>query len=234
MLISILVPVYNESAVILKTLEKVKEQQLENIEFEVIVIDDGSKDNTVELLKQHTELYSHLIELPQNQGKGKAIMTGIAAAKGEYILCQDADLEYDPRDYPQLMFPVTNYEADVVMGSRLTAPQYTRVHYFWHKQGNRLITTIFNVLNNTTFTDIYSGYFLFRKSLVDPDLLRAYSWEQQAEILSMTVQNGTVFYEVPISYHGRTYSDGKKIKAYHALAIIFMIIKCRIFPGWRK
>ena len=230
MLISILVPVFNESKVILKTLEKVREQQIESVEFEVIIIDDGSKDNTVELLKQHPELYSTLIELPQNMGK--AIMTGIAAANGEYVLCQDADLEYDPRDYPVLMFPVINYEAEVVMGSRLTAPQYTRVHYFWHKQGNRLITTIFNILNNTTFTDIYSGYFLFKKSLVNPELLKAYSWEQQAEILSMTVQKGIVYYEVPISYHGRTYSDGKKIKPHHALAIIFMIIKCRFFPHW--
>lgn len=227
MILSILVPVYNESSVVLELLDKVNAQKIDGVDFQILIIDDGSTDDTVELLESRPDLYTDLIKLPVNKGKGAAIMIGIAAAKGDYILCQDADLEYDPRDYGSLLFPVTNYAADIVLGSRLTAPQYTRVHYYWHKIGNRFITFVFNVLNNTTFTDIYSGYFLFKKSLVNADDLKAEGWEQQAEILSKTVAEGKVYYEVPISYHGRTYEDGKKIKYYHVFAIISMIVKCR-------
>lgn len=228
MILSILVPVFNESKVVLELLEKVNAQKIDDIEFQILIIDDGSTDNTVQLLKSRSDLYTDLITLPENRGKGAAIMTGIEAAKGDYILCQDADLEYDPRDYGTLLFPITNYQADIVLGSRLIAPQYTRVHYYWHKIGNRFITFVFNILNNTTFTDIYSGYFLFKKSLVNAAELNAEGWEQQAEILSNAVAAGTVYYEVPISYHGRTYEDGKKIKYYHVFAIIWMILKRRL------
>ena len=228
MILSILVPVYNESQMVIKLLEKVNAQSIDGVEFQVLVIDDGSTDDTVQLLEERPDLYTELIKLPENRGKGAAIISGITAASGEYLLCQDADLEYDPRDYGTLLFPVLNYEADIVMGSRLIAPQYTRVHYYWHKIGNRFITLAFNILNNTTFTDIYSGYFLFRKSLVKVNDLSAYGWEQQAEILSKAVAAAKVYYEVPVSYHGRTYEDGKKIKYYHVFAIVWMILKCRI------
>ena len=114
------------------------------------------------------------------------------------------------------------------MGSRMVAPEYTRVSYFWHKLGNRTITFIFNIINNTTFTDIYSCYLLFRRRLVNPDELQTEGWEQHAEILSLAVARGEKLYEVPISYHGRTYAEGKKIKAYHAAAIIWTILKRRI------
>jgi len=229
MLISILIPVYNESAVIIKLLDKVNAQHIEGITFEIIIIDDGSIDETLQILAQHPDLYSRIIKLPHNRGKGAAIKEGLTVSNGEYVLFQDADLEYDPNDYSSLFYPVLFYSADIVLGSRLTAPQYTRVHYYWHKVGNRLITFIFNVLNNTTFTDIYSGYLLIRRSLIDPEQLRSEGWEQQAEILSTVVNKGKIFYEVPISYHGRTYEDGKKIKAYHAIAILSMIIKCKLF-----
>lgn len=233
MLITVLIPVYNESAMIIELLRKVKAQEIDGVEFEIIVVDDGSTDNTVQILNQHAELYTKILELTENRGKGAAVKKGLAIANGDYVLFQDADLEYDPSDYSSLIYPILNYSADVVLGSRLTAPQYTRVHYYWHKVGNRFITFVFNILNNTTFTDIYSGYLVFRRNLIEPDLLRSEGWEQQAEILSEVVKKGKIFYEVPISYHGRTYEDGKKIKAYHAIAVLAMIIKCRLFsfPG---
>ena len=136
-------------------------------------------------------------------------------------------MEYDPADYEKLFLPVSRFEAGLVMGSRMVAPEYTRVSYFWNKVGNRVITLIFNVLNNTTFTDIYSCYLMYRRDLVDPDGLVSEGWEQQAEILSIAARNAKNMYEVPISYHGRTHEEGKKIRAHHAVAVILMIIKMR-------
>ena len=125
--------------------------------------------------------------------------------------------------------PVLKFGADIVMGSRLTASPCTRVSYFWHKIGNRLITLIFNVLNNTTFTDVYSCYLLYRRDLVAVDDIVADGWEQQAEILSRAVANAESMYEVPISYFGRPYAEGKKIKAHHAVAVVWTIFIRRFF-----
>ena len=155
--LSIIIPAYNEQATIVELLEKVAEQKVDGIAFEVIVIDDGSKDRTVELLEARPELYTSLVRQPQNGGKGAAVKAGLAVASGEYVLFQDADLEYDPNDYAKLFEPILRFDADVVMGSRLIASPITRVSYFWHKVGNKLITLTFNILNNTTFT-IYKKY----------------------------------------------------------------------------
>ena len=123
-------------------------------------IDDGSKDDTVEKLQARPELFSRLLELPKNGGKGAAVKEGLKAATGEYILFQDADLEYDPVDYADLFVPLREFDSDIVFGSRIIAPRYIRVHLFWHKVGNRGITFLFNLLFNTTFSDIYSCYLL--------------------------------------------------------------------------
>ncbi len=227
--VSILIPAYNEEATILEILRKVHAVKCRGVEFEVLVIDDGSTDLTIELLEDQPELYSRLLRMPKNGGKGAAVKMGMASATGDYILFQDADLEYDPADYQKLMFPVTEHQADVIMGSRFVAPQCIRVSYFWHKVGNRLITFIFNILNNTTFTDVYSCYLMFRRELVDPEQLKTVGWEQHAEILSIATRNSKVFYEVPVSYHGRTYEDGKKIRAHHTIAVIWTMIKKRFF-----
>jgi len=225
--VSILVPAYNEEATIIEILQAVHSQKVDGVTFEVIVIDDGSKDQTVELLEAHPGLYSKLIKQPCNGGKGAAVKAGLKEATGDYILFQDADLEYDPVDYKKLMLPVLRFDADVVMGSRFLAPEFTRVSYFWHKMGNYLITFVFNILNNTTFTDVYSCYLMFRRTLVEPNRLTTEGWEQQAEILSKAVGAGKSFYEVPISYQGRTYEEGKKIRAHHAVSVIWTIIRMR-------
>jgi glycosyltransferase involved in cell wall biosynthesis len=226
--VSIIIPAYNEEKTIIQVLKQVQAQQSDTISLEVIVVDDGSTDGTAKLIEANRKLVAHYIRQPQNRGKGAAVKAGLQAATGDFVLFQDADLEYNPVDYGKMFKPLQLFDADVVMGSRMVAPEYTRVSYFWHKLGNRTITFIFNIINNTTFTDIYSCYLLFRRRLVNPDELQTEGWEQHAEILSLAVARGEKLYEVPISYHGRTYAEGKKIKAYHAAAIIWTILKRRI------
>jgi glycosyltransferase involved in cell wall biosynthesis len=199
------------------------------VTFEIIVIDDGSRDKTVSLLQDRPELYSELIVLLVNGGKGAAVKAGLGAASGDYILFQDADLEYDPEDYEKLMLPVLKFGADLVLGSRFVAPQYTRVSYFWHKIGNKLVTFLFNLLNNTTFTDIYSCYLMYRRSLLAPEQLITTGWEQHAEILSRVFTSAKSVYEVPISYRGRTYEEGKKIMAHHVISVTWTIVVRRFF-----
>ena len=221
-------PAYNEQRTIVEILESISAQKLADTEIEVIVVDDGSDDQTVAVLESRPDLYSKFIKNEENGGKGSAVRDGLRVATGEYILFQDADLEYDPSDYKTLWVPASKFEADVIMGSRFVAPQYTRVSYFWHRVGNRFITLLFNIMNNTTFTDIYSCYLMYRRILVDPENLRSNGWEQHAEILSTAVSRAEGIYEVPISYHGRTYEEGKKIKARHILAVLWMIVKMRL------
>ena len=224
--ISIIIPAYNEQKTIIELLEKVMKQNIDSVKLQVIVVDDGSKDNTVALLESRPELYSKLVIQAQNGGKGAAVKAGLAYADGDYILFQDADLEYDPADYEKLIEPVLRFDADVVMGSRMVGSPITRVCYFWHKLGNRLITFIFNILNNTAFSDVYSCYLLYRRSLVDVEKLTAQGWDQHVEILTKSVEVGTRFYEVPISYYGRTYEEGKKIRAHHIISVFrTMLIK---------
>ena len=167
--LSIIVPAYNEENSIIKILEKVSEAEIEGVNREVIVIDDCSTDETLNLLEKNKNLYDELIKLPRNSGKGEAVKKGLMKASGQYILFQDADLEYDPKDYKKLLEPVLLFNADLVIGSRFLASQLTRVYYFWHKVGNKFITLLFNILNNTTFTDIYSCYVIFKADLINPN-----------------------------------------------------------------
>jgi glycosyltransferase involved in cell wall biosynthesis len=225
--VSIIIPAYNEENSILAVLQAVAKQRSDSVDLEVIVVDDGSKDKTLEVVRSHPELYSKLIPLSPNGGKGKAVKAGLAAATGEFILIQDADLEYDPADYPMLFAPVLKRQADMVIGSRLSAPPLTRVYYFWHKVGNKLITLLFNVMFNTTFTDIYCGFLLYRRTLLDPKELKTLGWDQHAEMLCRLVKRADGIYEVPISYFGRTYAEGKKIRAVHILPVFWQIIARR-------
>mgnify|MGYP001494401538 CR=1 FL=1 len=227
--VSVIIPTYNEQNTLIEILESVNSQDISGVEFEIVIIDDGSSDQTVTILESRPDLYSKFIKLEKNSGKGAAVAAGLEEASGDYVLFQDADLEYDPADYSNLLLPVLRFDADLVLGSRFVAPKYTRVSYFWHKLGNRFITFLFNIVNNTTFTDIYSCYLLYRRSLIKPQQLKSRGWEQHAEILSLAVAGSQGMYEVPISYHGRTYKEGKKIKAYHIVSVLWMIMKMRIY-----
>ena len=227
--LSIIVPAYNEENSIIKILEKVAEAEIEGVNREVIVIDDCSTDETLNLLEKNKNLYDELLKLPKNSGKGEAVKKGLMKASGEYILFQDADLEYEPNDYKKLLEPVLLFDADLVIGSRLLASQTTRVYYFWHKVGNKFITFLFNIMNNTTFTDIYSCYIIFKADLINPNNLLTSGWEQHAEILSTIVSKSNSFYEVPVNYYGRTYEEGKKIRPHNAISVVLTIILKRIF-----
>ena len=229
--ISIILPAYNEEETIIPLLKFVQEEtnKIKTASFEIIVIDDCSQDSTNKLLTENETLYNHLVSLEKNQGKGGAVLRGLEKAKGDYILFQDADLEYSPKEYKSLIVPIVDFDVDVVMGSRFVAPPYTRVHYFWHKVGNKSLTLLFNILNNTTFTDIYSCYLIYRRNLVPLKKIKAKGWEQHGEILSRAVKNGKVFYEVPISYSGRSYDEGKKIRAFHIFKIVYTLIITRFF-----
>tara|TARA_Y100000996_G_scaffold414400_1_gene405153 strand:+ start:116 stop:808 length:693 start_codon:yes stop_codon:yes gene_type:complete len=223
--VSVIVPAYNEISTIKELLDSVNNQKIKGISFEIIVIDDGSTDGTKEFLKSNSSLYDLFLENPTNLGKGGAVKKGLQKAKGEYILFQDADLEYNPDEYVRLLQPVIQFNADVVMGSRFLSPDWTRVFYFSHKIGNKLISTLFNILFNTTWTDIYSCYLLYRRDLVDSESLITIGWDQQAEILSKLCKQQIRLYEVPINYNGRPYEEGKKIRWHHIIPVIFTIIK---------
>jgi glycosyltransferase involved in cell wall biosynthesis len=226
--ISVIIPAYNEEKTILEILEKVSEQIIPNVKFEIIVVDDGSTDKTQDILLRSPHLYDKFLKNEKNGGKGLAVINALTQASGDYILFQDADLEYDPNDYDKLIKPVVLFDADIVIGSRLKGSQITRVSYFWHKIGNILISTYFNILYGTTFTDIYSCYVLYKKDLVDPTSLKKHGWDQQAEIICEIVANGSKFYEVPINYYGRSYDEGKKIRPYHIIPVFWTIIIKRI------
>jgi glycosyltransferase involved in cell wall biosynthesis len=227
--VSVIIPAYNEQATIIKLLTEVRQQSVGGVNFEIIVIDDGSTDETGTLLENNRALYDCLIRLPKNSGKGAAVLAGLQTATGNYILFQDADLEYSPSFYKTLLQPVLSFGAEIVMGSRFMAAQYVRVQFYWHKVGNQVITTVFNVLFNTTFTDIYSCYLLYRRELVEPKLLRTKGWEQQAEILCHATRRAKIIYEVPISYHGRSYEEGKKITPISVIPVLLTILRCRFF-----
>ena len=224
-----IIPIYNEENTLLEILNKVNSQSTDEFNLEIIVIDDCSTDGSRKIIESNLDLVSNYIKLEKNGGKGKAVREGLKKATGDYILFQDGDLEYNPEDYNKIFKVIENFDADIIIGSRFLSPEYTRVHYFFHKVGNRTITLIFNLLYNTTFTDIYSCYLCFKRSLITPEKLKTNGWEQHAEILAKAVKTSSIHYEVPISYSGRTFEDGKKIKARHSLSVIYAILKYRLF-----
>ena len=227
-LISIIVPVFNEEKTILKVLEKLSEIKKWGYSFEVIVVNDGSKDNTYQILSENSSLIDKQIDNKTNYGKGYSVKKALEIADGKYIIFQDADLEYDPSDFIKFFKLLDKLDPDLIIGSRFVYAEYTRSHYFFNKLGNILITFLFNLIYNTTFTDIYSCYACFKRELLEVELLKSEGFEQHAEILCKIVLKGKKFYEVPINYNGRSHEEGKKIKFYHIFPVIFQIIKGRI------
>ena len=231
--VSVIVPVYNEEKTLLTVLEKISQQNIFGFKIETIVINDGSTDDSLKILEEHSSLFHKLINLEKNSGKGAAVREGLKSATGDYILFQDADMEYDPSEYRKLLEPIIKQNADIVIGSRLmtSSSSTRRGGYSRNRIGNNFITFLFNLLNHTTFTDIYSGYLIFRRSNITPNKLRTDGWEQQAEILSKIVKNSSKIYDIPIAYYGRTYEEGKKIKPKDVFKIISTIIGEKISPS---
>lgn len=225
--LEVLIPVYNEENTILEVLQNLNNQKTYLHSILITVVDDGSTDNTPELLRKNPHLYSNLITNEANRGKGKAVIMGLKSIKSGYVLIQDADLEYDPKEIPRLVSLVEQNGADVLHTSRFSGSPITRVHYFWHKLGNVFLTLVFNILNNTTFTDLYSGYLIFDRKLIKEENLKFYGWGQQAEIMTHLVKNASKIYECPIPYQGRTYQEGKKIRAGAMLSVLAGILLTR-------
>jgi len=228
MKLSIIIPVYNEEKTIIDILKKIKNNSSDQFEHEVIVIDDGSTDQSRKLLENNKNLFNKILFNETNRGKGYSIKKGILNASGTHIIFQDSDFEYDPADFKKFEKIFLDFNADGIIGSRFIYSNYTRSHNILNKIGNKILTLIFNILYNTTFTDIYSCYFSFKKDLLNAEELKTEGFEQHAEILCKVIKKGNKFYEVPISYNGRSYSEGKKIKPHHFFLVLFQILRGRI------
>ena len=228
MIISILIPCYNE----IKTFELLLEQVLAQTQFEkeIIIIDDFSNDGTKELLGKYEKKVSKIIYNKSNCGKGFSIRQGIAAATGDIILIQDADLEYSPSDYDKLINPIIKNFADVVYGSRFRSGEATRVLYFWHSIGNKLLTMMSNMMTNLNLTDMENCYKVFRTDILKKLDLREnrFGFEPEVTAKISKLDNIRIF-EVSTKYFGRTYKEGKKITWKDGFAAIFCIIKYKFF-----
>ena len=227
-LLSIIVPLFNEENTILEILKKLSKLKETHSKIQIIVINDGSKDNSQNILDNNSSFYDDLVVNPTNQGKGNAVKKGLALAKGEYITFQDADLEYDPIEFLKFIKLIDSFSPDLIIGSRLNFADYSRSHSIFNKYGNQFITFIFNLLYNTTFSDIYSCYACFKKELLDNEIIKTDGFEQHAEKMCKVVKNGKIYYEVPINYNGRSHEEGKKIKFYHIFSVIYQILVGRI------
>ena len=223
--ISIIVPVYNERQTVLQLLRRAKDVALP-VDKEFVVVDDGSTDGTAEILKglnDGTRVLFH----ERNRGKGAAIRTGLAAASGDFVLIQDADLEYDPCDYPALLGPLLDGRADVVYGSRFLGGPH-RVLFFWHYLANRLFTLLTDVLYDINLTDMGTCYKVFAASHLKAIPLKSERFGFEAEVTAKVCKRRLRIYEVPISYSGRTYAEGKKIRFKDSFAYIWCLLRYRL------
>lgn len=233
--LSVIIPAYNESNTIKQVLTSVLDAELPaDYDREVVVVNDGSEDDTEEkiLSFMKTQPHGRFIYLPQekNKGKGAALHVGIEAANGDYIVIQDADLEYNPDDYARLLEPVIQNQADVVYGSRFVGGRPHRVLFFWHSIGNKLLTGLSNAFTNLNLTDMETGYKLFRAEYLKQLNLREKSFGFEPEVTAKISKiDGIRIYEVGISYYGRTYADGKKINWRDGFWAIYCIIRYNLF-----
>jgi glycosyltransferase involved in cell wall biosynthesis len=225
MLLSIIIPAFNEVAFLPEVIRRVRETPYDK---EIIIVDDGSADGTCEYLKSLNEKGIKVILHKENMGKGAAVRSGLAVSTGDVIIVQDADLEYDPRDYPVLLEPIIDGKADVVFGSRFLGGPH-RVLFFWHSVGNFLITLISNMLTDLNLTDMETGYKVFRREVFKYISIESNRFGFEPEITSKVAKKGFRIYEVPISYSGRGYQEGKKITWKDGIKAIFTVLKYNLF-----
>lgn len=223
--LSVIIPVYNEAHNISEILKRVQATKLAK---EIVIVDDGSKDGTRDILsKLDGKKKVRVILHEQNQGKGAAVVTGLKAAKGDVLLIQDADLEYNPRDYPVLLQPIEEGVADVVYGSRFLGGPH-RVTMFWHLVANKLLTFMTNILYNTILTDMETGYKVFRREVIEGMTIKAKRFNFEPEFTAKVLKSNHRIFEVPISFNPRDYSQGKKIKLRDAFEAVWALLKYRI------
>jgi len=232
MKLSIIIPIYNEERTISDIVHAVENSNKIGLDHEIILIDDFSSDKTPEIIsKLHSENPSLIIVKHSiNQGKGATLRSGFQQTSGDIILIQDADLEYDPKEYPKLLKPIVENKADVVYGSRFRSDQETRVLYFWHRVANGLLTLLSNMFTNLNLTDMETGYKVFRKEILDKVNLTENRFGIEPEITAKIARLPSIrIYEVGISYFGRTYEEGKKIGIKDAFRAFYAIVKYSIF-----
>lgn len=228
-LLSILMPVYNEARTIREIVHRVDSVDLKNIRKELIIVDDGSDDGTRDVLKELSRTSLHKIYFHgHNMGKGAAVRTALTYATGDIVIIQDGDLEYDPVEYGELIAPILEGRADVVYGSRLSGGKVARAFNFWHFIGNKILTFMTNLLYNSILSDMETGYKVFRADVIKNIQIKSNRFDFEPEITAKVLKRKYKLYEMPISYYGRDFSEGKKITWKDGIAAAWALIKYRL------